>query len=346
MSINCVDPRVDNLWQRLVDQNRSSVFHSPEWIRVLTDTYGLEIRAYVVVDGVGEPRAGIPFCRIADIMGERIVTLPFSDYCDPVVADRDQWNCLIDKLSVERCPIVIRCVHNSVPLADERFALVKRAKWHGLSLEPDLDVIWKGMHSSGRHGIRKALRRGVIVQMAQHEKELRAFFEMHVRVRKYKYRLLPQPYRMFESIWRNFIEKQKGSLMLAVYHGEIIGGVLFLEWKDTLYYKFNASALGDLSLRQNELLLWEGISYGKWKGYSHLDLGLSDWDQEGLVQYKRKFGTEERVISFLRYTIDGPPPQESQVRNLLTQITELFTDESVPDGVTEKAGDILYRYFA
>jgi len=35
---------------------------------VLTDTYGWEAHAYVVLDAQGQPQAGIPFCRIADMM--------------------------------------------------------------------------------------------------------------------------------------------------------------------------------------------------------------------------------------------------------------------------------------
>src|SRR6266513_5058236 len=79
MKVVCVDPRTDPLWRSLVEKTESSVFHSPSWIRVLTDTYGWEASAYVIVDDAGEPRAGIPFCRITDMFGERIVALPFSE---------------------------------------------------------------------------------------------------------------------------------------------------------------------------------------------------------------------------------------------------------------------------
>ena len=50
MKVVCVDPRTDPLWRSLVEKTESSVFHSPSWIRVLTDTYGWEASAYVIVD--------------------------------------------------------------------------------------------------------------------------------------------------------------------------------------------------------------------------------------------------------------------------------------------------------
>ncbi|MCK5565187.1 MAG: hypothetical protein KAJ07_08060, partial [Planctomycetes bacterium] len=86
--------------------------------------------------------------------------------------------------------------------------------------------------------------------------------------------------------------------------------------------------------------------HGKAQGYDYLDFGLSDWDQEGLVRYKRKFASEEKTIFFLRYLPDGvPAEQEKQLRSLFSQLTDLFTDETVPDDVTEKAGNVLYRFF-
>ena len=342
----CVDPRTNPLWQKLIDQHPSDAFHSPSWMRVLSDTYGFDVNAYVLLDDAGEPIAGIPFGRVADSKGERIVTLPFSDYCDPLVGEIDHWQRLTEPLLEEHSSFTIRCVHNSLPLGDERFTLVNQAHWHGMDLRPDLDALWNGLHSSARRAIRKAKKQGVVVHKARDVETLRAFFELHLGVRKYKYRLLAQPYCFFENIWRQFIEERRGSLMIAVYEGEIIGGVVFLEWKDGLYYKFNASAPASLSLRPNDLLIWEGIQYGKAKGCTYLDLGLSDWDQEGLLRYKRKFATVEKTISFLRYSPNGASAQQAQQgADFLPQLTQLFTDEAVPDQVTEKAGEVLYRFF-
>ena len=346
MNVACVDPRYDVLWRKLVNQESSSVFHSPSWIRVLTETYGWEARAYVLLDDQGEPRAGIPFCKVADMFGERIVTLPFSDYCDPLVNEDKVWRLLIDQLLPEQCPITIRCLHNSLPLADERFTLEKQAKWHGLDLRGELDGLWRGMHDSKRRAIKKSERGGVTVQVAASEHELRAFFEMHLKIRKYKLGLLAQPFRFFENIWRHFVEAQHGFLLLAFYQDRIVAGDFFLEWKDTLYYKFNASIPADLSHRPNDLLIWKGIQYGKARGLTLLDFGLSDCDQEGLVRYKRMFGTQEKTISFLRYSRSGSPaPVEKQLRDLLAQLTHRFTDRLVPDPVTERAGECLYKLF-
>lgn len=346
MNIVSVSPQTDPLWQNLIEQRRSDVFHSPGWMRVLTETYDFDLQAYVLLDEAGEPVAGLPFCRIKDIKGERLVALPFSDYCDPLVGEPAHWHLLLDKLLAEQIPFALRSLHCDVALTDERLTLVNKAKWHGVNLRLDLDMLWQGLPGSARRAIRKAEREGVVVRIAEQKEDLRVFFELHLGVRKYKYHLVAQPYRFFENIWHNFVETQQGLLMVAVYQGEIIGGVLFLVWKNRLYYKFNASASVHLALRPNDLAIWEGIKHGQAQGYTHLDFGLSDWDQEGLVRYKRKFATEEKTISFLRYSPNGAPTEkERQLHSLFSQLTDLFTDEAVPDDVTEKAGNVLYRFF-
>jgi CelD/BcsL family acetyltransferase involved in cellulose biosynthesis len=347
MPILCVDPRTDPLWKQLVEKRTSSVFHAPAWLHVLTESYGLDVRSVIVVNDVGEPLAGLPFCRITDIVGDRVVSLPFSDYCDPLVDDEALWQAMVEMLPAESEAVVLRCLHNHLPLRDARFTPFKRARWHGLNLQPDLDVLWQNLHGAARRAIKKAERSGVIIRMAEDETELRAFFELHLQVRKHKYRLLAQPYQMFESIWKHFMATQDGFLLLATYQGQIVAGIVFLAWKDTLYYKFNASALDSLAPRPNDLMMWEAIQYARARGYVHLDFGLSDWDQEGLVRYKQKFASEEKTIVFLRY---APAPAcaspGQQVRPLLPQLTDLFTEPSVPAWVTEKAGELLYRYFA
>ena len=56
---------------------------------------------------------------------------------------------------------------------------------------------------------------------------------------------LAQPFVFFQNIWRHFVDQQNGFLLLALYQDKIVAGDFFLEWKDTLYYKFNASLTAD-----------------------------------------------------------------------------------------------------
>ena len=350
MTIACIDPRTDPLWCRLLERYTStgSLFHAPRWMQALTNTYGFEVRAYVALNLEGEPVAGLPFVRVEDPLGKRIVSLPFSDYCDPLVDNAHVWEQLSAKLLAEACPVTLRCLHNTLPLNDPRFTLTKRAKWHGVDLRAELTTLQDDLHSSAKRAIRKAQRGGVTVSAIASREALRTFFDLHLQTRKYKYRLLAQPYGFFEALRSAFLNEQHGVLMLAVHGGHVIGGTMFIGWGDTLFYKFNASDRHHLAHRPNDLLIWSGIEYAKANGYTYLDFGLSDWEQEGLIRYKRKFATEEKTIAFLHHSPNTSPSESEksedapksteQVRQLLPQLTELFTDPSVPDEVTEKRG--------
>jgi CelD/BcsL family acetyltransferase involved in cellulose biosynthesis len=344
-SVVSVDPQTSPLWGALVEQVPSDVFHSPAWMRVLADTYNLTPEALIVTDETGRPSGGMSYIRVSDVLGERIASLPFSDYCDPLLFTPQEWELVSRKLMQDGVPIATRCLHNGVPLGDESFPQVNRAKWHGIDLQADLEVHWQRVDGSARRAIRKAEKEGVSVRLAEGEEDLRAFFGMHLGVRKHKYRMLAQPYRFFQNIWRHLVEPGSGFVMLAIHGGQIIGGVMFLEWKETLYYKFNASHPDYLNFRPNDMVIWNGIQLAKAKGYRRFDFGLSDWDQDDLIRYKMKYATEEKTISFLRHQPAAASEKSAELRKLFNQLTDLLTDESVPDDITSRAGDVLYRFF-
>ena len=344
MRLETVDPRSDPVWTDLVRLRGGSVFQSPGWLSALASTYGFPLAAKVVYDE-DAPRAGMLYTEVDDVRGSRVVSIPFSDYCDPLVEDEAQWRVLADSLIELGRPIQLRVLHNDIPLGDQRFACVRSARWHFLDLSSERDDIWAGLRKGTRSDIRRAMREGVEVIQAASTEDLRAFFDLHLAIRKRKYSMLCQPFRFFEGVWREFIESDQGFLLLARSGERVIAGAFFLISGTTLYYKFNASMPDTLPLRPNDLLLWEAISRAKSRGLTGLDFGLTDWEQSGLAHFKRKFGANESTIRFLRHSPMEEEAGRRYVDELLASLTGLFTSPGVPDAVTEKAGDLLYRYF-
>ena len=82
--VEVVDPATDPRWAALIGGAASSVFHSPAWARVLESTYGYSVRAALVIDREGRPVGGIPFVDLDDLGRRRRMSLPFSDFCDPL----------------------------------------------------------------------------------------------------------------------------------------------------------------------------------------------------------------------------------------------------------------------
>lgn len=333
-------------WRRLVGALPSTLFHSPAWMKVLQDTYGVPVNGYVLMEG-GKEVAGLPWCEMDDLLGLRRVTLAFSDYCDPLGGNANQTARLCEAMIREGNPWVLRARQGFLPELMLPADAVAMYKWQVIDLHADEQSLWDALHSMAKRGVRKAEREGVEVRHALGKEDLRAWFLLHLRTRKERHRLLAQPYTFFEHIWDAFIEKGQGFLLLALTKGRIIGGTLYLAWRDTCYYKFNASHPEYLRLRPNNATFWYGLLEAKRRGYCSMDLGRSSADDEGLIVFKRNFGAKAMDLYALSMnTNGGPSPAALAARDTVRQLTVLLTRDSVPDEVTESAGEMLYRFFA
>src|SRR5438128_10308637 len=98
MHTHTVDPVTDPAWAELMAGPRGNLFGSPPWIAALVETYGFPIEALVIDDGAGRARAGLACAALHDFVGDRILSLPFSDYLDPVAANDQEWRALVAPL--------------------------------------------------------------------------------------------------------------------------------------------------------------------------------------------------------------------------------------------------------
>ncbi len=335
-----VDPTTDPLWEAM-SRESGSVFASPPWLRTLVETYEFEIEGVTVTDGSGHPAAGLPVARLGRDAGQRLVALPFSDFCDPMDRDGSGWPLIAESLMTSGLPIEVRSMGPSGPAQDPRFHPGSVALWHAIDIEPDEDRAWEGLAGSARRAIRKGRETGLEIRPGNDPLTLRAFYDLHLGVRKHKYGLLPQPYRFFEALAGQFGD---GLVILGAWQGKtLVAAILYLEWAGTLYYKFNASSASHLELRPNDLLMWEGMRYAASAGLGVVDLGRTDLDHDSLRRYKAKYATRDGEITVFR---SGSAVRDPVLGDVLGPVTGLLTRPDVPDDVTEAAADIMYRHFA
>ncbi len=340
-----VDPVRSTEWAKLAASANSTVFHSPQWMEVIEKTYGLSFSAYVIEEG-GVPSAGIAWSEVSDLLGTRRISLPFSDLGDLLTHTPSDAQELSQALSKDGVTWSLRTFAKNRPDINVPVKVKDDYKWHGIHLGDDTTVLWERMSSMSQRGIKKAERSGVQVITATTKDQLREWYLLHMRLRREKFGLLAQPYEFMENIWDNFMEKDQGFLMLATHEGQIIAGTLYLMWKDTCFYKFNASSSNSLELRPNNLLMWRGMLEAKERKAKLLDLGRSSSHQEGLVGYKRGFGAVEETLLTLTYNLPAEESKEvSDNRRLFAELTKSFIAEQMPEKVTEAAGRFLYKYF-
>jgi CelD/BcsL family acetyltransferase involved in cellulose biosynthesis len=344
MSATLIHARGFEWGRNLANHRLSSLFSSPAWIEAVVRTYGFDVLASIPANH-GAADAAILFSHIRDVRGSRIVCLPFSDYCDPLIEDASAWSELVEPLLTLTSPVRLRCLWNSLPSGDARFTLYKRAKWHAIDLTRAEDNLWADLSGRARQNIRHAWRSGVVVREGKSLKDVQLFHRMHSHLRKAKYRLLAQPLAFFENLHEIFSHEDRVTVLIAELGDTPLAGIFLLQWRDVLYYKFNATL--DQQSRPNDLLLWRAMLLGHRRGLATLDLGISDPDQPGLVRYKRKFATEERDICFFEWLPqEYRDPRENDASEVFGHITRLLTHPSVPDEITRAAGEAFYRFFA
>src|SRR5512136_1015169 len=91
MAYYWIDPLVDSRWREFVANHpSSSVFHTPEWMHAMKLTYGYTPLVLTTSPPGKELANGIAFCRIHSLItGTRLVSLPFSDHCQPLSAPEE-----------------------------------------------------------------------------------------------------------------------------------------------------------------------------------------------------------------------------------------------------------------
>ena len=343
LTLRAVDPVTSADWAALTSGPGSTLFHSPEWLRVVQETYDLPISACVVDDG--GPVAGIAWAQISPLLGGRLVSLPFCDHAGPIAQTAEQANALVQHVRHIGRPWSLRSATSALHGLPMEQWVSRRALLPRLDLVGDEAVLWGRLSPMARRGVRKGQKSPIEIRAATDKTQLRDWYLLHLRLRKAKFGLLAQPYSFFERIWDTFVESGRGFLLLATLEGRVVAGTLYLLWGDTCYYKFNASESGSLPLRPNNLLLWQGMCEAKRLGCRTLDLGRTAPHQRGLRDFKRAFGATEEELLFASFN-DAPAEKDApEAAKLLQDLTGLFVQPSVPDSVTEQAGARLYRYF-
>src|SRR5205085_3801779 len=120
--------------------------------------------AFTTSSAGAELRNALVMCRVRSWMtGDRLVSLPFSDHCDPLIIDAKELDALVlgvdgyrmagrwkyAEVRPARCPLPI-----GAP-----FGPAKIFYLHRLELKADIDAIWRGFHpDSIQRRIRRAER--------------------------------------------------------------------------------------------------------------------------------------------------------------------------------------------
>lgn len=347
MNIYQIDPTQDPRWAHLVEQHSgSSLFHSVGWLKALRETYGYEPVAFTTSPPTGELKNGLVLCRIKSwLTGSRLVSLPFSDHCEPLcdstedldflicylqtVLDRQNWKYL------EVRPINGNFGHTSNA---NLFLPATNYFLHVLDLSPDAETLFRSFDKDSiQRRIRRAERADLIEKCGRSNSLLKDFYNLFVITRR-RHRLPPMPYAWFENLAQ--CNGDALEIRIAYKQNAPISAILTLKFKNGVYYKYGCSDARYKGFGATPWLLWRAIAAAKSNGATKFDLGRTEAANEGLVAFKNHWVPfPQRMVYWKFPTISSLESADGWKLNWAKRVFSVM-----PERLLRLAGRILYRH--
>ncbi len=179
-----LNPISDQRWSDFLNRHpHARVFHTPGWLQALQRTYGFLPIVFTTCPVAADLGNGIALCYVNSwITGKRLVSVPFSDHCDPLF---DNAECLFQLAS----DLETECVRGKYKYIELRprmtlnpgssFCVTDRFLLHRLDLTPSTDELFQGFDESCiQRRIRHASKQDLAHEQGRTESTVREFFRL------------------------------------------------------------------------------------------------------------------------------------------------------------------------
>ncbi len=342
MSVYTVDPLRDPRWAEFVSrQPQSSIFHTCEWLEALRRTYGYEPVVFTT-DSPAEQRLsdGLVLCEVNSwLTGRRLVSLPFSDHCQPLISSPRALQIILQFLQTSRQwkYVELRPLTDVGIDAGTHFIESESLDFHCIDLRPDLEVIYRKFHDSCvRRKIKKAEREGLAYRTGRCDTLVNEFYGLILLTRR-RHKLPPQPLAWFRNLVRSLQDRL--TIHMLTHNGRSVASILTLLHKNVLTYKYGCSDARFHHLGGMPLLFWKAIQEGKQMGATEFDLGRSAPEDPGLSAFKQHLGATSSALSYYRYPNS---PAKSAVGQRAILIRQAYAH--MPSPIFVEMGRLVYRH--
>lgn len=347
MKLFQIDPTQDTRWKQFLESNSSaSIFHSTGWLAALSCTYGYSPVAFTTSPPDRELKNAIVCCEISSwLTGRRLVSLPFSDHCEPLFSSTEDLSFLILSLKaqlkgqgwkyLEVRPII--CNLGELNEAT-RFTPARKYFLHLLDLSGNSDGLFAQLdRDSVQRRVRHAERVGLTGISGSSEQLLTEFYNLFVTTRG-RHRVPPMPYSWFQNLIKNLQEALE--IQVAYLENRPVAAILTLRFKDVLYYKYGCSDVRFNNLGAMPWLLWKAILRAKNSGAKQFDMGRTEADNPGLLTFKNRWVPHPTQLVYWRY------PHASSFDSIdsweLKFAKRVFS--RMPASMLTLAGRLIYRH--
>jgi CelD/BcsL family acetyltransferase involved in cellulose biosynthesis len=347
MTIYQIDPLRDPRWAQLVKVHpRATVFHTPGWLETLRRTYGYECFALTTARPGVELNNGLVFCRVRSwLTGSRWVSVPFADHCDPLFDEAQDLHSILEWASHESIRARNRYVEirpldrGAVPGDSTLFQRSDEFRIHLLDLKPSTEELLRSFDkNSVQRRIRKVDKEGLVYEEGAAPALLRKFYHLMVLTRR-RHRVPPQPVAWYSNLLECMGDKAK---IRVVSKGDVpVASIMTISHGTSVTYKYGCSDVRYNNLAGNAFLFWRAIQDAKDSGAQVFDMGRSDMDNPGLINFKSNWGTVGIPLIYWRSPEFSAAKQidRSKAREIGSYLLS-----RLPDRCLIAVGTMLYKH--
>lgn len=349
-SISIIDPTIDPRWNAFVDAHPyGALCHKSGWKIVLENSFPQMKGYYIVLEENNYIQAALPLYFVQSfVLGDRYVSIPFATICDPLITQKDQMKNLIDYLfdhfdDLKKLNIEYRAYLSSPEIQDVRFHKEVNYKIHYLSLDRDPEKVKsKFDRTCVIQKISRGLKNNLILKKENKSGLINEYYRLYTMTRR-RLGLPLQPKRFFENLWNVFASTNNLEILFA-YNGEIaIGALLLLKHKKVISAEYLGYDHAYLNSNPNHFLLWHAIQDACINGYEMFDFGRTEISNEGLMKFKRHWGTLEKDLP-IYYSIEHPKRKTFFVNSSVsTKIISPFIRYG-PECLVKHISNYIYRH--
>jgi hypothetical protein len=339
-----LSPLYDPRWEAFVRNHaRASVFHSTNWLRALQIAYGYDPAVVTTCPRQAALTNGLVFCRVKSwLTGRRMVSLPFSDHCEPLVNNSGELNDLLFSMrhyvDTGRWNYIEIRPPSYQPGSLTGFGKSLTYYLHRLNLSGrSTQELFHNFHKSCvQRKIRRAERERLKYEEGTSEILLQQFYKLLVITRRRLF-LPPQPQYWFRALIASFGKDLK---IRVVSKDDLpVASILTISHKKTMVYKYGCSDARFNRLGGMALLLWNTIQEAKDTGLDEFEMGRSDDNQPGLISFKEHWGAVGTHLNYWRYPSPTVGIANTWQKNMLRRLIP-----ATPTSALRTMGMFLYRH--
>jgi len=340
------------LWDAFVATHPDGcIYHLSKWKEILENSFP-HIRGHFLAvkdNRTGEIVAGLPIYAVRSwLLGNRLVSVPFSSYCDPLLSVEHGWNVFLPKIS----ELLKQCRANTLQLRPSGSTKVTQLPdlersslyfHHFINLDEEPEQLKKRLsRTCVRQWLSRAERNQITIERGHTQRDLERVYAMLTETRR-RHCLPPIPLRFFESL-RRALQPSHLDILTAWHAGKPVAGALALKYRDTFILEYAGDTAAGRNTGASQRLYWEAVKLAHSEHFSRFSFGRTSVLNTGLTDYKKRWGTVEEELPILTLVTHGSHCAQYQDKLFLCRLAQAVL-RRCPELTYRPLGEFCYRHW-